>query len=76
MTKATVYYTRKENGRTIKSVIKYDHVTGMRAGTAAQVLGKADADGNGIPRNAPVIQFLFDDGNTATFNADNVTILF
>lgn len=45
------------------------------AGTARQILGD-DARGNGIPDNAPVVQLKLDDGNTATFDADNVTILF
>jgi len=75
-TKATVYYqTRTEGGRREKHVIHYDHVSGMRAGTALQLLGD-DAAGNGLRNNAPLIQLLFDDGTTATFDADNVTVLF
>lgn len=67
-----IYFT--ENGK--KEDIAYKHVQAIRAGSAAEVLGKEDADGNGLPRNAPVIQLIMDDGTTATFNADNVTMLF
>ena len=53
----------------------YNDVTAIRAGTAAEILGQTDADGNGIPRNAPLLQLILADGSTATFNADNITIL-
>lgn len=70
--KLSIYW--KNNGK--KEITKYTHVTGIRCGTAAEILGSADADGNGIPRNAPIIQLIMDDGCTATYNADNVGILF
>ena len=66
-----IYYNN--NGKKADTV--YNDVQFIRAGTAAQILGKADADGNGIPRNAPVIQLILADGNTATYDADNVTLM-
>ena len=76
MTKATVYYTtRTEGGHNVKHTAVYPDVIAVKAGTARQVLG-ADAAGNGIPDNAPVIQLVLSTNETATFDADNVTILF
>lgn len=59
-----------------KADIRYKHITAIKAGTARQILGDDDARGNGLPLNAPLLQLVFDDGETATFDADNVTILF
>jgi len=71
-TKATVYY---KSGRK-NAVINYSDVKSIKAGTALQVLGREDCDGNGLPHNAPVITLYFNDGSMATFDADNVTIIF
>ena len=72
-TSCTVYYRNMKNK---PARIHYNNVTAIKAGPANVVLGQADAIGNGIPENAPLIQLIFDDNSTATFNADNVTILF
>lgn len=70
------YWTVNDNGRRERADILYKGVYAMRSGTAAQILGPADADGNGVPRNAPLVQLLMEDGTTATYDADNVTVLF
>lgn len=71
MTKVTVYYTNKGK----KQRIQYDNVCGIQAGPARDILGPADAAGNGVPLNAPLIMLRLADGGTATFDADNVVIL-
>jgi len=71
MTKATIYYTSKGK----KQRIQYDNVCGIQAGPARDILGLADAAGNDIPLNAPLIMLRLADGNTATFDADNVVVL-
>lgn len=70
--KATVYY--RNNGK--RAVIKYDKVTAIKAGTAAQLFSADDIHGNGLRPDAALIQLEFSDGTCATFDADNVTILF
>ena len=67
-----VYY-KSSDGK--KADIEYKHVTAVRAGTALQILGRDDCRGNGIRESAPVITLYFDDGEQATFDADNVTLL-
>lgn len=67
-----IYFTHK--GRRMD--IPYKNVQAIRAGSAAEILGTADADGNGIPRNAPLLQIVLDDGTTATYDASNTTLLF
>lgn len=70
----TIHIYYKRNGKKADTV--YKHVQAIRAGSAAEILGNADADGNGIPRKAPLLQIVLDDGTTATYNADDITILF
>lgn len=72
-TSITLYY-RGQDGK--KSIIKYADVQGIRAGSALQILGEADARGNGIPVNAPLVQILLPGNETATYDADRITILF
>jgi hypothetical protein len=71
MKRIHVYY-HNNDGK--KDDIIYD-ADAIKAGPARDVLGVNDARGNGIPLNAPLIQIIMPDGGTATFNADNVTIL-
>lgn len=68
----TIYY-KNSNGKNARLQYK---AMAMQAGPAWQILGKEDAAGNGIPQNAPLIMLRLADGGTATFDADNVTILF
>lgn len=70
----TVHFYHKD-GTGKNEDITFNHVSFIRAGTARQVLEEDDARGNGLPLNAPVIQFIFDDGTTATYSADNVTMI-
>lgn len=72
-TACTVYF-KDSDGK--KAIIKYADVHGIKAGTAREILGEEDARGNGVPLNAPLIQILLPSNETATFNAENVTILF
>ena len=67
-------YLKNINGKPYD--IKYNNVTSIKAGTALQVLGLDDCRGNGIRPSAPVITLFFDNGEQATFDADNTTILF
>lgn len=71
-TNAHIYF---KNG-TRAHDINYKGLVSIKAGCALQVLGKDDCKGNGIPESAPVITLFFDDGTQATFDADNVTVLF
>lgn len=73
MTSARIYF-RTSDGK--QHDIKYNDVSSIKAGSAAQVLGKDDCRGNGIRPTAPVIRLYMADGSAATFDADNVTILF
>jgi len=72
MKTAHIYY-HDDDGK--KADILYKGVYAIKAGSALQVLGKDDCRGNGIRESAPVIQLKMDNGTTATFDADNVTIL-
>jgi len=67
-------YLKNINGKPYD--IKYDNVTSIKAGTAGQFYSKSDCYGNGIRPSAPVIVLCFDNGEEATFDADNATILF
>jgi len=70
--KITVYYHDKKSGS--KGTFKYDAYA-IKCGTARQVIGEDDARGNGLPLNAPLVQIRMNDGGTATFDANNVTIM-
>jgi hypothetical protein len=72
MKNLSIYY-KSNDGE--KQVIKYNGVHAIQAGPARDILGEQNARGNGVPLNAPLIMLRLEDGNTATFNADNVTIL-
>lgn len=74
-TMATIHiYYRNSDGK--QQDIKYTDVTSIKAGSAAQVLGAAECRGNGIRPTASLIRLYMADGSAATFDADNVTILF
>ena len=72
-TNATVYY---RDGQGKNAIIKYTGIQCIKAGAARDVLGEDDARGTGIPLNTALIQFIFDDGERATFDADKITVLF
>lgn len=72
MAQLTIYY-KDANGK--KTSTHYKHVYAITAGTAAQVLGEADARGNGIPLNAPLVQLHLSGTETATYDADKITIM-
>ena len=71
MKKITLYY-KNNDGKNAR--VEYD-ATAIQAGPARDILGEDDARGNGLPMNAPLIMIRLADGGTATYNADNVTIL-
>lgn len=73
MTTLHIYF-RNNDGK--QQDIKYTDVTSVKAGSAAQVLGAAECRDNGIRSTASLIRLYMADGSTATFDADNVTILF
>ena len=63
----------KDNGKKADAV--YTDAVAIKAGKAEDVLGREDAEGNGIPYNARLIQIVLADNGTATFDADKVEIL-
>lgn len=71
MARMKVYYFTGDGARTCA---EYDDVVSISAGTAKQVLGYADAIGNGIDPDAPLIQLELTGGQTATYDADHVYI--
>ena len=72
MATITVYF-KNSDGKNAR--VQYNDACGIQTGPARDILGEQDARGNGIPLNAPLIMIRLQDGNTATYNADNVTIL-
>jgi len=69
MSKIRVYFN---NGA---ERVAYDYnAVAIHAGKARDVLGEADAVGNGIPLNKALIQIEIAGGETATFDADHIYI--